>query len=77
MVPKIVPKEHWDIITKYLNAPGQNGVALIPEDFFNSLSPEVRQRMMDSAGEYNHCCDPDVSVELVDHIEHYFITHNE
>lgn len=66
---KIVPKEHWDIITEYLDEPG---VTLVSEEFMkeNNITQEDIEKCNES---YDFGGDADIWVDKVSSKQHCFI----
>ena len=74
---KVVPMKDWEVLKKYLHKTRGAEVALIPADFYNLMDEKVKARMHEAAPTYNHECEPDYMVEMVDYSDHYFISHSE
>ncbi|AOQ24629.1 hypothetical protein MTAT_19740 [Moorella thermoacetica] len=66
-VIRIVPEEEMRVLQKYLNFPA---VVLLSETIAKKLSHKYTDGVID---DYDFGGDPDVRVDIVDDIDHYFL----
>lgn len=72
-IVKIVPKEHWEILRKYLNS---GEIVIIPEEVVKQLSKEQQDTIYGMDGDsvdYNFGGAPDIYLEIVTNPGHYFL----
>ena len=77
---KIVPKEDYEVLKKYLSSP-TGGVILIPEEVLKTLNETQQEKIRDYAegknlediDYYDFGGEPDVSVEMVLSNTHNFL----
>lgn len=76
---KIVPKEDWEVVKKYVNGGEANsGIVLIPEEVYEALSADVKEAIQNKEGyddSYAFGDEADVDIDVVLSEEHFFIGH--
>ncbi len=69
---KIVPEKEWEIIKSYL---GEEGTVLIPEQVFNQLTDEQKEKITDMNNKlvnYNFGGEADIWLDVVRSPDAYF-----
>lgn len=70
----VIPKEDWEVLRKYFEFDGNEGVVLIPEHIYDGLSQEVKTAVDEGyVNGYDFGGEADASVDFVLSSSHMFV----